>query len=193
MNRTFLQALSGVVFLGALIGASTVPVSLFRDLETTSAQAQTSSNSLQVMTIERLETILQDETSDLQGENGQWQLTMEEQSLVVLADATNNRMRIVTPIAPANALSAQQVEAMLVANFHSALDARYAVTNGTVVSIFVHPLASLQEADLRSGLRQVTSLAITFGTRYSSGELGFGPNGESQERGPSSRDQELEI
>ncbi|MEO0827465.1 MAG: hypothetical protein AAFY67_17815, partial [Cyanobacteria bacterium J06642_9] len=84
-----------------------------------------------------------------------------------------------------NTLSAQQVQAMLVANFHSTLDARYAVTNGTVVAVFVHPLASLQAADLQSGLRQVANLATNFGTSYSSGELGFLPNGEPQETLPS--------
>ena len=64
---------------------------------------------------------------------------------------------------------------MLVANFHAALDARYAVTDGTVVAVYVHPLASLQANELRSALRQVANLAANFGTSYSSGELGFGP------------------
>ncbi|MEO1351409.1 MAG: hypothetical protein AAFW84_21805 [Cyanobacteria bacterium J06635_15] len=157
----------------------------FQGLETTPAQAQTRPDVLEEMTIERLEDILQDTANDLQGGEGQWQLTLEGQSIIVLADAANNRMRIVAPVVDANTLSAQQVQAMLVANFHSTLDARYAVTNGTVVAVFVHPLASLQAADLQSGLRQVANLATNFGTSYSSGELGFLPNGEPQETLPS--------
>ena len=130
---------------------------------------------LQTMTLERLENILQAEGNDLLGQTGQWQLTIEDQTVIVLADATNDRMRIFTPVAPAASLSVAQVEAMLVANFHAALDARYAVTDGNVVAVYVHPLASLQANELRSALQQVANLAANFGTSYSSGELGFGP------------------
>ena len=136
------------------------------------AMAQTQ---LQAMTLERLENILQAEGNELRGPTGQWQLTIENQTIIVLADATNDRMRIFTPVMPAASLSVAQVEAMLVANFHAALDARYAVTDGTVVAVYVHPLASLQANELRSALRQVANLAANFGTSYSSGELGFGP------------------
>lgn len=76
------------------------------------------------------------------------------------------------------------MEIILVANFHTALDARYAVANGAVVSVFVHPLSSLQEADLRSGLCQVATLANNFGTSHSSGALGFGDEGEPRKVSP---------
>ncbi|MEO0488113.1 MAG: type III secretion system chaperone [Cyanobacteria bacterium P01_A01_bin.123] len=185
MNRIFLHALTGTICISALVGISTRQMPSFQGLETTPVQAQTRPDVLEEMTIERLEDILQDAANDLQGGEGQWQLTLEGQSIIVLADAANNRMRIVAPVVAANTLSAQQVQAMLVANFHSTLDARYAVTNGTVVAVFVHPFASLQAADLRSGLRQVANLATNFGTSYSSGELGFLPNGEPQETLPS--------
>ncbi|MEM8805249.1 MAG: hypothetical protein AAGF01_04275 [Cyanobacteria bacterium P01_G01_bin.38] len=197
MNRTFLYTLSGAVCLGALMSTSNLAMSPFRELETTAVLAQTASSVsppsvLSEMTLDRLEAILQAETNDLEGERGQWQITLEDQSVLVLADATSNRMRIVAPIVEANTLSAEQVQAMLVANFHSALDARYAVTNGAVVAVFVHPLSSLQENDFRSGLRQVASLANTFGTSYSSGELGFLPNRAPQEPVPA-RGDNLEI
>ncbi|MEM7595784.1 MAG: hypothetical protein AAF383_30500, partial [Cyanobacteria bacterium P01_A01_bin.83] len=66
---------------------------------------------------------------------------------------------------------------MMVANFHTALDARYAISNGVVVTTFIHPLSSLQERDLLSALNQVSSLAETFGTSYTSGEVLFVPGG----------------
>ncbi|MEM9905506.1 MAG: hypothetical protein AAF921_10840 [Cyanobacteria bacterium P01_D01_bin.44] len=174
------------------MSTSNLAMSSFRGIETTAVLAQTSPSVLSEMTLDRLEAILQDETNDLEGERGQWQITLEDQSVLVLADATSNRMRIVAPIVEANTLSAEQVQAMLVANFHSALDARYAVTNGAVVAVFVHPLSSLQENDFRSGLRQVANLASTFGTSYSSGELGFLPNRDPQEPVPA-RGENLEI
>ncbi|NER81509.1 MAG: hypothetical protein F6K42_18485 [Leptolyngbya sp. SIO1D8] len=193
MNCKLFQVLSGAVFLGAVVGIANLPLSPLKSFEMAPVKAQTQVIDLEAMTVERLGNILQDETSDLEGNDGQWQLTIEEQSVLVLADETNNRMRIVAPIAVASTLSVEQVEAMLVANFHSALDARYAVANGTLVSVFVHPLSSLQEADLRSGLRQVVSLATTFGTSYSSGELGFGSDEDSEESAPSSQDRKFEI
>ncbi|MEL6778031.1 MAG: hypothetical protein AAFO06_12315 [Cyanobacteria bacterium J06597_16] len=151
------------------------------------AQAQTEQTQAQKlaqaeakeMTLTRLEAILQSEASDIQGEEGQWQLTIGNRSVVVLADVSNNRMRIVAPIVAASELSAEQVQAMLLANFHTALDARYALSDDTVVSVFVHPLASLEEGYLRSALSQVATAADNFGTTYSSGGLGFGPNEQS--------------
>ncbi|NEQ44708.1 MAG: hypothetical protein F6K00_14565 [Leptolyngbya sp. SIOISBB] len=172
MNGRFVYTLTGV--LGISLLANLAPSSELlpepvAELAIADAQAQSA------MTVERLGDILQDEAGDLQGSAGQWQLSVEGQTVIVLADTANNRMRIMTPIGAAETLSVDQVEAILVANFHSALDARYAVTNGTLVAVYVHPLASLQADDFRSALQQVTTLAATFGTTYTSGELGFGP------------------
>ena len=90
-------------------------------------------------------------------------------------------MRIVSPVTAVDTLTAEQVQRMMVANFHSALDARYAVTDRSVVSVFVHPLASLQQNDFRSALRQVVSLADTFGSSYSSQALEFNINNQRRE------------
>ncbi len=185
MNRRFIYAFVGVIGVGTMLSISPLSVSSSRDLETNFLQVQSQSNLLEKMTINALENILRDEADNLEGNEGQWQFTLEGQSMIVLTDVSNNRMRIVAPIIPANRLSPEQIQAMLVANFHSALDARYAVTNGTVVSVFVHPLSSLQERDLRSGLYQVANLATNFGTSYSSGGLGFFPDRERREALPS--------
>lgn len=192
MSRISFHTIASTVCLGALINIAHLPISSPIGFPTTSAQAQTQSNTLQEMTIERLETILRNEVRNIQGNTGRWQFTLEEQSMIVITDTTYNRMRIVAPIIPTNQLSPQQVQAMLVANFHSALDARYAVSNGTVVAVFVHPLSSLQTNDFRSGLLQVANLAKSFGTSYSSGGLGFLPNGQPREVFPSS-DENIDI
>ncbi|MEL6816848.1 MAG: type III secretion system chaperone [Cyanobacteria bacterium J06598_3] len=152
----------------------------------TQSLAQAQIPQAEAMTLARLEAILQEEATAVEGDRGQWQLTLGDRPVIVLADAANNRMRIVAPIASASELSAEQVQSMLLANFHTALDARYALSNDTVVSVFVHPLSSLDESYLRSALSQVVTAADTFGTSYSSGEIGFGPNEQSTPaRGPS--------
>ena len=65
---------------------------------------------------------------------------------------------------------------MLDANFHSALDARYAVSEGIVYALFLHPISSLTPQQIVSALDQVVSLVTTFGTSFSSGQLQFGPS-----------------
>ncbi len=153
-----------------------------------SAQSEPQEFSLEPMNIERLDAILQDTISDIQTEPGQWRFSLNDISIIVLVDAKANRMRIFAPVVDVNELTAEQVQNMLIANFHTALDARYAVSNGFVVSTFVHPLDSLQEKDLLSALNQVISLATTFGTTYSSGELLFIPNGRRERSVPSSQE-----
>lgn len=63
---------------------------------------------------------------------------------------------------------------VLEANFHSALDARYATSDGVLYAAFIHPLSPLTEAEVRSAVAQVASLVRSFGTTYSSGELVYG-------------------
>ena len=183
MNR---NATIGILFTAGLsLAVSPIHPLLFSSV----AQAQAQVQSVQVqsvqnrpeMTLTQLESILESAGS-VEGGDGQWQITLEGRDLIVLADVINNRMRIVAPIVSASEVSAEQVQNMLLANFHTALDARYALSNGTVVAVFIHPLASLDENYLRSALTQVATAANTFGTSYSSGEIGFGPNQQSAPR-----------
>ncbi len=150
------------------------------------AQAQTNTPqtdaALTPMTAERLDGILNDTADAVEGSAGQRQVSVDGQTLLVLVNEEVDRMRIVAPIVPAADVNPGQIGNILVANFHTTLDARYAVSEGTVVATFAHPLSTLQDRDLRSALRQVASLVETFGSTYTSGELLFGPNGESVER-----------
>lgn len=172
--------IAGGLSLSLLMGFGYPPLSpLLGANPTTQSIAQAQTQQAEGMTLARLEAILREEATALEGDRGQWQLTLGDRPVIVLADAPNNRMRIVAPIVSASELSAEQVQSMLLANFHTALDARYALSDDTVVSIFVHPLSSLDESYLRSALSQVVTAADTFGTSYSSGEIGFGPNEQS--------------
>jgi hypothetical protein len=116
----------------------------------------------------------------LKGSDGQWQMTREGLSLMVLADESHNRMRIIAPAAEAKELNPEVLMKVMEANFVAALDARYAVFKGIVWAAFIHPLDSLVERDLISGLKQVTTLVKTTGTSYSSSELHFGPSHEEK-------------
>ena len=134
---------------------------------------------------ERLDAILRQEVPGLTRQGNQWQLNFAGRELLVLADPESDRMRVLAPIGDAQSVSPEQILRMMVANFHTALDARYAfISDGTVVAVYLHPLSSLQERDLRSALRQVAELADTFGTTYSSGEMIFGPGTQPGEARP---------
>ncbi|MEM1124681.1 MAG: hypothetical protein AAGJ18_29850, partial [Bacteroidota bacterium] len=55
-----------------------------------------------------------------------------------------------------------------------ALDAKYALYSGFVVSLFTHPLQELTEDQFKDAVKQVAVAAQNFGTTYSSTDLIFG-------------------
>ena len=102
------------------------------------------------------------------------EFSIKDVPLLCIYDETHNRMRIISPIKEYAEVSQEEKDKMLVANFHNALDARYAVSQDTLYSVYLHPLSTLQENDVLAGVYQVISLNLTFGKEYSSGLLTFG-------------------
>ncbi len=90
--------------------------------------------------------------------------------ILVLAD----RMRIVAPIKPVAESSAEEIVSAMRANDHTVLDARYAISGGTVYAAFIHPLSPLTREQVLSAMRQVASAHATFGTSYSGGGPAYG-------------------
>ncbi len=105
---------------------------------------------------------------------------VEGRQLILVGDEAAGRMRIMTPIAQADALEAAVLHRMLQANFDAVLDSRYAIANGLVWSVFIHPLPPMDEAQFANAVGQVYIAADTFGTTYSSGAFVYG-NGDSNE------------
>lgn len=94
--------------------------------------------------------------------------------ITCVSDATHDRMRLISPIAKLDSLRPAQLEVLLVANFHTTLDARYALSGGVIYAAFLHPLSTLTRAELESAIRQVSALSRNFGSTYSSDELIYG-------------------
>jgi hypothetical protein len=67
----------------------------------------------------------------------------------------------------------EEVIAALRANFHGALDLRYALSNEMIVVAFLHPLSALTREQIVSAIGQLASARETFGSTYSSGALSF--------------------
>lgn len=182
MNRIIIFAKT--VGVTAIIAYGMLGGSYLKDSFVTKAQAQEELENVNpsLMNLTKLEAILQQEADNIRFGNGQWQFVIDGVPMALLTSDEMDRMRIVSPIIESVQLTTEQRQKMLEANFHSALDGRYAISNGVVYATFIHPLSSLHSDDFRSALGQVSQLVKTFGTTYSSGRLSFGvqPNvGES--------------
>lgn len=127
-----------------------------------------------------IETLRQisDTTEELS--NGVVTLTVNDAQLLVMIAEQANRMRVVSPVIQAAELTQEQMAAVMVSNYHLALDARYAVGEGILYSAYIHPLKELTTEQVESAIRQVATLRNTFGTSYTSGELSFGVQQESE-------------
>lgn len=126
------------------------------------------------MTQEQLETIVKDFADNTRGGGGTIEFVYNKVPMAMLSNAEFDRMRIIAPIIRYGELSRPEIDAALAANFHRALDARYALSDGVLYSVYIHPLSSMNEVQLRSAIFQVSNLALTFGEQFSSGVLDFG-------------------
>lgn len=135
----------------------------------------------QEMTAEKLQELIA-EVSDTMAVNGNSvQFLYKERPLICVYDENANRMRIITPIVETKEVEEEQLLNMLVANFHSALDVKYALSDEIIWSVFIHPLAELSNIQLLDAIDQVYSAAATFGTTYSSTDLVFPGNTKKKE------------
>ena len=132
------------------------------------------------MTIDELEQIIKVLDPDYEGQSGNWMLRIEDVAVQIISAEEFDRMRIMVGIRNAEGISKEEACRSLQANFDSALDARYAIAQNVLWSIYIHPLFSLQKEQFQSALAQTISAAKTYGTSYSSGLYSFG-GGDSNE------------
>jgi len=138
--------------------------------------------SAQNMDNDRLEEILTEVSDSLSGQPGSWQLMIGEVFMLCITDQTNNRMRIISPIVEVDQVTDEQMGKAMEANFHSALDVRYAISDGIMWAAFIHPLRELRVSQTLDALSQVYSAAATFGDTYASTFLTF-PKADKKEEG----------
>lgn len=137
----------------------------------------------QTMNNETLETIYTSVSDSIQGNNGTWQFFIKNVQLVSITDTNHNRMRIMSPITDSNNLNDELIKATLVANFHSALDVKYAVSNGVLWSVYTHPLKELSKNQVKDAVSQVYYANINFGSTFASTSLVFpGKLGKEKEQ-----------
>ena len=135
----------------------------------------------QDMTPDRLHSVIQKNADEVKRNANQWQFTIDDQVLICIADANADRMRIIAPVAKVDQISETQMKNALVANFHTALDVKYAISDNLIWSVYLHPLQALSEDQLDSAISQTYRAAITFGDTYQSTDMVF-PAAQREDR-----------
>ena len=99
------------------------------------------------MTVDRMNSLI--EAIDglvVRKSDGYWNLKIDGVPVLVIADAGHDRMRILVGIVKVEKLDLEVYLHLMLTNFTSALDARYAVARGVLWSVFLHSLGSLTDS-----------------------------------------------
>lgn len=140
-----------------------------------------SRTSAQDMNPEKLSKLISQVSDTVVTNGNNIQFMYKERPLICIYDENANRMRIISPIVETKNLEEEQLLNMLVANFHSALDVKYALSDEVIWSVFIHPLKELADHQVLDAIDQVHAASITFGTTYSSTNLVFPGNTKKKE------------
>jgi hypothetical protein len=127
-----------------------------------------------VTTVAEVGRFLAELATEVAGADGQWTVLYRGTRVVVHATDQHGRMRAMAPVASAADQSEAELRILLEANYARALDAKFAIGDGVVWSLFNRPLRGLDRESLRDGLEQVVTLKENFGSSYRSTDLTFG-------------------
>ena len=133
-----------------------------------------------LMNPEKLHSIISDYSSNVKVNNNVISFDHEKVTIYCIWDANADRMRMISPIANTSDLNDELLELALKANYHTLLDARYAISEDVLYAVFIHPLSPITKNEIESAIRQVSTAALTFGTSFTSGELIFPGNAAEQ-------------
>ena len=131
---------------------------------------------------ERIKELIAEVADTLEVVGNAFQFVYKDKMLICIFDEEANRMRIISPIIEREKLKEEHLLNALVANFHSALDVKYALSDEIIWSVYTHPLKELKDYQLLDALDQVYLAAITFGSTYSSSPLVFPGNTNKKEK-----------
>jgi len=138
------------------------------------------------MSPEELNTVISNYAENAKVNNNLISFEYQKVPIYCIWDANADRMRMISPIAKLADLDSELLELALKANYHTVLDARYAIGDGVLYSAFIHPLSPITRDEVESAIRQVSTAALTFGSSFTSGELVFpGEAGDQAKKGKS--------
>lgn len=153
--------------------------------------AQEPEKSANTMDNYKMDEIIRRVADSVEGIPGRWQFLIKDRFMIAITDANANRMRIISPVAEVNKLDEDLLKKSLTANFHSVLDAKYAISDNVLWSVFIHPLQELTETQLEDAIYQVYNANVTFGSSFSSTNLIF--PGNAQQRMEEQQEEEKPV
>ena len=138
--------------------------------------------SAQEMNNEKIEAIFELVADTLAGQTGQWQMYFGQVPMMCITDEFHNRMRIISPVKKVEESNQEEIMKCMEANFHSALDVRYSISEDVLWVAFIHPLKELSKEQVIDAVRQVYSAVLTYGSSFSSSNLTFPTSDENKTR-----------
>ncbi|UII76305.1 hypothetical protein LV716_00485 [Flagellimonas sp. HMM57] len=136
----------------------------------------------QEMTADGLHDIIVKQADTVKTNGNSYQFSIKKVVLICVFDENANRMRIISPIVKRERIGEEELLNAMVANFHSALDVKYALSDEIIWSVFTHPLKELSEHQVEDAIKQVYAAALTFGGSYSSTDMVFPGNTKKIEK-----------
>lgn len=163
------------VLLTTVVRVVLFPLSIFASISLVQADADNGRSvpNQTMMNNERLKSMIERVDPEFVGNPGYWQFKVEQLGVTVVTDTNADRMRILIPITKVTELTSEDLYRVLQANYDSTLDARYAVANGVLWGVYIHPLSSLSDEQFLSGLGQTVNIVMSYGKTYSSGMFNF--------------------
>lgn len=146
----------------------------------------------QDMSAQKLSALITQVSDTITTNGNSIQFMFKQRPLYCIYDENANRMRIISPIVETKDLEEEQLLNALVANFHSALDVKYALSDEIMWSVFIHPLKELNDHQVLDAIHQVHAASITFGSTYSSTNLVFPGNTKKKEHSKLKRIEKVE-
>jgi len=125
------------------------------------------------MSVERMSRIILALDPEARSDGSRLFRTREDVPRVLVAGLASDRMRVMAPIRSAEGVTEDDMRRMMQANFDTALDARYAIAQGRLWAVFIHPFRALEKDQLISGIGQTVNLALTYGNLYTGGALAY--------------------
>ena len=138
----------------------------------------TASLMAQKMTLGQLKSLIAEDAKVIEDRGYMAIYELDSVLIYLVTDVDSDRMRMISGVAEEKELTEEDYKTILEANYDRALDAKYALSDGVLWSVFVHPLSDLTPFLIKNGLYQVRNLVYTYGSSYSSTGLIFGETEE---------------
>ena len=128
----------------------------------------------QDMDFKSLKLVLAQRAVVLQEVGNSVQYNLDGVQIYLITDESANRMRLMAGVVKESDLSQTDLATLLEANFDRALDAKYALSDGVLWSVFTHPLKELEKEQVIDAFYQVKNLVNNYGSTYNSTDFLFG-------------------